>query len=342
MLQPKYIIQLLAALLVCVVLSCRREPEKTQHASEATPTLRKTVSVSRENCELRYLPAPERTPLNDPFEITIDAFADEDAEIDINTEGLKKDFTVNLKPELPEKNGERPFQQHFSLTLEPLWHGNFTLPETIVSFSFKNRPPIVLTVPEQRLTVLEPTQDEQQRQLDDTAARTILDVKPPSKPFLPWLIGTLVALLALAAVILLIRKRKHPDNNTKVAPAVPPHLTALHRLDALLAQNLVEQGLHKEFYNAISEILRDYIEARFGLRAPERTTEEFLEELRNAPNILSARHLELLCNFLNHTDLVKYARATPNGNETSRLVDDTRAFILETIPEPTQTPTPKQ
>ena len=331
MFQPKTIIQLLTALLVCVVLSCRREPETTQHDSEAQPARRKTVSVSRENCELRYLPAPEQTPLNDPFEIAIDALADDDAEIDINTKELTKDFTVNLKPEFPEKNGERPFQQHFSLTLEPLWHGDFTLPEVIVSFSFKNRPPIVLTIPEQRLTVLEPTQDEQQRPLDDTAARTILDVKPPSKPLLPWLIGGIVALLALAAVILFISKRKHIGPNIKVAPAVPPHLTALRRLDALLTQNLVEQGLHKEFYNAISEILRDYIEARFGLRAPERTTEEFLEELRNKPNVLSSRHTELLCNFLNHTDLVKYARATPNGTETSRLVDDTRAFILETI-----------
>ena len=49
-----------------------------------------------------------------------------------------------------------------------------------------------------------------------------------------------------------------------------------------------EAGRIKEFYQRISDILRHYIENRFGLHAPERTTEEFLVELKPS-EVLDAR-----------------------------------------------------
>ena len=59
--------------------------------------------------------------------------------------------------------------------------------------------------------------------------------------------------------------------------------------------------------------------------------------------------IRLLQQFLAHTDLVKYARATPSPQEISQTIADTRAFITETIEDPipsssttTPPPTPSQ
>ena len=323
-------------LLTGLGVSCNRQQEPATPPPIAQTSHREAMSIAKDNCEIRYLPAPTQTSLNDPFEIAIDALADEDADIDINTEKLNENFTVTQRPpEPPEKNGERAFQQHLSLTIEPLWHGSFTLPEIIVSFSFKDHPPVVIAIPEQPVNVLEPSQADLERQLDDSAAKTPLNANPPNGNWLWWMAAALAFLAIVIASIILHHKKKDSSKPARAIHQEPPHLIALHRLEALLSQKLVEQGLFKEFYNDISEILRDYIEARFGIRAPEQTTEEFLETLRHSPDVFSKSHTELLNNFLNHTDLVKYARVTPSQADINQIIDDTRAFIRDTIPSPT-------
>ena len=61
-------------------------------------------------------------------------------------------------------------------------------------------------------------------------------------------------------------------------------------------------------------MLRHYIEDRFGLRAPEQTTEEFLAELRQK-HVFGERQKDLLRAFLEHCDLVKFAelQTEPRG-----------------------------
>jgi hypothetical protein len=66
------------------------------------------------------------------------------------------------------------------------------------------------------------------------------------------------------------------------------------------------------------------------LKAPEMTTEEFLSFLRNSDK-LQTGHKELLRQFLNHCDMVKFARYAPAQNEidesfrsAKRLIDESR------------------
>src|SRR4030095_4843522 len=56
----------------------------------------------------------------------------------------------------------------------------------------------------------------------------------------------------------------------------PAHMLALAALEHLQRQDLIGQERIEEFYVRVSTILRRYVELRFGLRAPEQTTEEFL------------------------------------------------------------------
>jgi hypothetical protein len=83
----------------------------------------------------------------------------------------------------------------------------------------------------------------------------------------------------------------------------------------------------------VTLILRRYVERRFGLRAPERTTEEFLGELRET-SVLDDGLKKLLRAFLQHADLVKFAQLRPLGDEIEGTLSSCRDFILATRPAP--------
>ncbi|MFC1480537.1 hypothetical protein ACFL5Y_03735 [Candidatus Omnitrophota bacterium] len=94
--------------------------------------------------------------------------------------------------------------------------------------------------------------------------------------------------------------------------------------------DLPGQGRIKEYYVRLSDIVRHYLEDRFSFRAPEMTTEEFMERVKNSSEMLK-KHKELLGDFLSHCDMVKFAKYGPTSLEmldsfqsAERLVDQTR------------------
>ncbi len=162
----------------------------------------------------------------------------------------------------------------------------------------------------------------------------------------PFEIRSLADVLRLAALVLLLvgllglawwwwRRRKRSVEPTKT---IPPEDIARARLKEALA--LLDQP--ERFCTTVSEIVRVYLEDRFGLQAPDRTTEEFLSELARSA-ALEVRHKALLAEFLTGCDLAKFARANPGRAELEslhasglRLVDETAAWIP--VPPPTLTP----
>lgn len=145
-----------------------------------------------------------------------------------------------------------------------------------------------------------------------------------SLPVWAWLLillGTF-ALLGLALVFVRI---------WRVRPEVlsPPDEVARRELETLLAQGLIERQAWDEFFSQLSAILRRYIEARFGLHAPERTTEEFLQEARTRP-ALAADDVATLDRFLRRADQVKFAAAQVTAEETRAAAEEVRDFIENT------------
>lgn len=109
----------------------------------------------------------------------------------------------------------------------------------------------------------------------------------------------------------------------------PAHELAYERLRALVKEDLIASGKIKEFYERTSNILRHYIEHRFSLRAPERTTEEFLAELAHT-DVLAPSDKERLGEFLEHCDLVKFAKHTPSTEQIQKTFDLVKDFIEKT------------
>jgi hypothetical protein len=87
----------------------------------------------------------------------------------------------------------------------------------------------------------------------------------------------------------------------------------------------------------VSNTLRLYLEERFNLRAPERTTEEFLVELRTSRH-LTVDQKQSLGEFLESCDLVKFARFEPNEMALWQLHDAALRLVDETQFDPIGAP----
>jgi len=109
----------------------------------------------------------------------------------------------------------------------------------------------------------------------------------------------------------------------------PPDHVAIEALDKLrLALPRTPEDV-LGFIVAVSDVLRCYIEGRFELHAPSRTTEEFLLEAAVVDSGLADRtdSLEL---FLTQCDLVKYARHRPSLEQAVGMLDSAGTFVEET------------
>ncbi|GMU38394.1 MAG: hypothetical protein KJ057_11950 [Phycisphaerae bacterium] len=138
-----------------------------------------------------------------------------------------------------------------------------------------------------------------------------------------WIAGAAVAGCVLIGMRLLMRRRAR----TRESPApVPPDVWALSALEALLAERLVECGRVREFYFRLSGIVREFTERRFGLHAPEMTTEEFLRAAM-AGAVLGEENRAALGAFLASCDLVKFARFEPDSAAIEQSVETARAFV---------------
>ena len=165
-------------------------------------------------------------------------------------------------------------------------------------------------------------------------AQTFRDIKPPvdypvNYFFLILAIGLLI-LCAVAAGIFYFLKRRKEAPPQLVLPPEPAHLIAYAALDALRRKKLLEHSRIKEWYFELSLIVRYYLENRFSFRAPEMTSEEFLYSLKVSGDF-SWAHKDLLEEFMNHCDLVKFAKYGPSPQEieesflaAKRLVDETK------------------
>lgn len=141
-----------------------------------------------------------------------------------------------------------------------------------------------------------------------------------------WIAAAFGVLALLAVVLFFLRRRK--SGIAFLAPPAP-HEIALRALRDLAPLMKEDQDL--EFTKQVSLILRVYIQDRFGIRAPHRSSEEFLIEARQS-EVLGDDHQRLLARFLAQCDLVKFARRRVVVAEMQTLSLSARAFVEGTIP----------
>jgi hypothetical protein len=211
--------------------------------------------------------------------------------------------------------------------LEPFLSGTYPIPAFTFEFYDVNSPE-----DKKYELATEPIDIEVTSLLGEQRAELKIDdiedvLEMPKEASFWWVWGLGVLVVAAAAGLWLYLRRKRVAELVRILK--PAHELAYERLQALVKEDLVSAGRIKEFYERISDILRHYVEHRFSLRAPERTTEEFLLELANT-EILSESDKERLGEFLQHCDLVKFARHEPATEQIQKTFDLVKDFIEKT------------
>jgi len=160
----------------------------------------------------------------------------------------------------------------------------------------------------------------------------IFDIVPPLtapvtfSEIVPWLV---IALISLAVIYLLarflprnpLRKFVRPP-----APVEPAHVIALRELYKLRDEELCQKGEVKEFYSRLSDILRRYIDNRYGIMSPELTTDETVRMLQKAA-VTTHDQMSLVKELLSVSDMVKFAKYLPQSEIHERSHKDGIRFV---------------
>ena len=194
--------------------------------------------------------------------------------------------------------------------------------DTIYSYSLSLK---VLTVP-----------------IDTTSQEiAIADIKPIVDAPIDWrsvivkiLIGVLTIAILLIIYILVkrhIKKKKLLAQTIEKRPEVVKTCDeiALEKLEIIRREKIWQAGKLKEYYTDVTDVLREYIEARFGVVTFERTSSEIVDSLsfiqKTYPNALN-----LLSRIFDTSDMVKFAKLVPDFNMHTDTLKNAVEFVYIT------------
>jgi len=231
----------------------------------------------------------------------------------------------------PDKDGMKVLQYVFQLTVYDT--GKFEIPELKVEYPGAAGPATAST---SKLAVevvkvpAKPGEKTDQVRPDKT-------IEKVNFPFWYYLAA---GFILLGIIILLFILAQWLKKKQKAASeiVVPPHQLALNEINQLEKEDLPARELWKDYYSRLSGILREYLEARFGLNALEQTTWEVIRDMRCRN--LKADAMNLTGEVLSLADLVKFAKYLPELKRsredleaTKRLIEITRPLEIETKSE---------
>lgn len=175
----------------------------------------------------------------------------------------------------------------------------------------------------------------------DTLTQTIVDIKKPLEtPFVwaelkrfGWWFAAGIGLLALLAfgIWYYIRRRKRLPVFSRPRPADPPHVAAIKALEKVYHEKLWQNHKYKQYYTRITDIVREYIEQRYGINAMEQTSDQILGWLDQA-GFLAPRDRQKLAELFGVADLVKFAKYVPAPETNEMAYDNAYFFVEETKP----------
>ena len=134
-----------------------------------------------------------------------------------------------------------------------------------------------------------------------------------------------IAVVLVAAIVIAWRLLRRSARSVRMLPA---HERALKELGELDARGLPASGQVHEYFVVLTDVVRSYIERRYGIRAPDLTTPEFLREARRASAIADV-HQSLLAGFLRGADVVKFGGARPSAAHCADSMAQARGFVRE-------------
>lgn len=166
------------------------------------------------------------------------------------------------------------------------------------------------------------------------------DIKPIQKAPFTWLdflsllwipLVILIVLVIVGGIIYLIIRKNKKGYFFTPPPVLPPHIRAMRDLDTIKEEKIWLQNRHKEFYTQVTEVLRQYIHARYGISSLEMTSGEILNKIRTKTDVDSV--YDNLKQVLSTADLVKFAKYSPYNDENDLSLMNAYFFVNQTKEE---------
>ena len=172
---------------------------------------------------------------------------------------------------------------------------------------------------------------------DVDLAGDIKDIKGPLKApvtfaeIWPWLLAGLIVAGGVLFYIYYRRRRKksQPLVVFRRKPVQPAHIIALDELEKLRARKLWQSGKVKQYHTELTDIVRNYITAKFGIHAIEMVTHDIIESVEGTAVTQQTR--SKLKEMLELADLVKFAKENPLPDEQERSMNQAIDFVKESI-----------
>jgi hypothetical protein len=155
----------------------------------------------------------------------------------------------------------------------------------------------------------------------------IRDIQPPVEPPIPLstiLFWSAVALLVVGLIVWRVRRWiKH-----RPLPTPPsPRAIALRELERLRGE--IRKLDPYRFSIAVSDVLRHFVGAHFGLRAEKQTSPEFLESIQYSYSFTEGDR-RMLADFLERCDMIKFARIQADESTSTALLGSALDFVQGT------------
>ncbi|MBQ5777136.1 MAG: DUF4381 family protein [Bacteroidaceae bacterium] len=177
---------------------------------------------------------------------------------------------------------------------------------------------------------------------EEATAADVKDIKNVVAPpfvlwdFVPaWLLILIVAVvLIVVAVYFVARYYKQRKVEAAIPPEkrIPPYELAMQELKQLRESKLWQQGQEKQYYTRLVDILREYIDSRFGINAMEMTSSQILAALQRNKDTKEVN--KYLNEILSMADFVKFAKMRPMPDDNERVMHRAVDFVELTRPQP--------
>ncbi len=163
----------------------------------------------------------------------------------------------------------------------------------------------------------------------------IEDIRPPVFFLHSWLwLWIALGVAGALGLLILLWFQFRPQRLLSPKSAYELALEKLEKARALLRE---EDPM--PYAVLVSETIRSYLGQRFQTPSTRRTTEEFLRQMEADRTTPLAEHRDLLRDFLQSCDLVKFARYQPTLSELEQVQDRATSFVTATKPAPIPTQT---
>lgn len=284
-----------------------------------------SVPLFGETTSFELVPSTSHVRLGDAVEIYGKASFPEPKTLRLDPSSLPSDPFAVVEFRLEEPVSAKGMKtQKLVLKVIPFQAGPQTFPALDFALTGPQGAPERFPSPPVRFEVLPP-----ETRPSDTG--DIRDIHPPIQVF-PWMAVLLACGLAALAAWLARRwlgRRPAPAVPRAPADMRPPHVIALEELKALEASGLWEQGRVKAYYDGLADILRRYLQRRYGLPAETLTTTDLLHEMRMAE--VDRQLISLAREAFQHADLVKFARQVPEGSQRDMDIEKAREFVTLSV-----------